>query len=216
MERVALCQPWVRGCWCLHYYRAFIASISFFYCPDESDNILAWWSVGEKGGENWDFVYPLPAGAVNSLGEITQIKKTFGQTKWDQCGDKGRSLRISENRMHCNIQFTWWPEKWSVSVSHCDKTQNATLVWTVCFMISPTSKTCKRQREEVNHEIKNIFNNYSTYIKKFYASLWNTLGELENGAVSLRMHWGCSVPCIRYYRREHCWLSTATRKIQWF
>lgn len=171
MERVALCQPSVRGCWCLHYYRALIASISFFYCLDESDNILAWWSVGEKGGENWHIVYPLP------LGEITLIKKTLGQTNGDQCGDKGRSLRISENRMHCNIQFTWWPEKWSVSVSHCDKTQNAALVWIVCFMISPISKTCKRQLEEVNHKIKNILNNYSTYIKQFYESFWNTLGE---------------------------------------
>lgn len=132
----------------------------------------------EKKGERTGtlFIHSQQA-AVNSLGEITLIKKTLGQTNGDQCGDKGRSLRISENRMHCNIQFTWWPEKWSVSVSHCDKTQNAALVWIVCFMISPISKTCKRQLEEVNHKITNILNNYSTYIKQFYESFWNTLGE---------------------------------------
>lgn len=61
----------------------------------------------EKKGERTGtlFIHSQQA-AVNSLGEITQIKKTLGQTKGDQCGDKGRSLRISENRMHCYIQFT--------------------------------------------------------------------------------------------------------------
>lgn len=61
----------------------------------------------EKKGERTDTLFThSQQAAVNSLGEITQIKKTLGQTKGDPCGDKGRSLRISENRMHCNIQFT--------------------------------------------------------------------------------------------------------------
>lgn len=47
----------------------------------------------EKKGERTDTLFThSQQAAVNSLGEITQIKKTLGQTKGDQCDDKGRSL----------------------------------------------------------------------------------------------------------------------------
>lgn len=59
----------------------------------------------EKKGERTGtlFIHSQQA-AVNSLGEITQIKKTLGQTKGDQCGDKGRSL--GSVRIECTVIYS--------------------------------------------------------------------------------------------------------------
>lgn len=59
----------------------------------------------EKKGERTDTLFThSQQAAVNSLGEITQIKKTLGQTKGDQCDDKGRSLRSV--RIECTVIYS--------------------------------------------------------------------------------------------------------------
>lgn len=60
----------------------------------------------EKKGERTDTLFThSQQAAVNSLGEITQIKKTLGQTKGDQCGDKGRSL--GSVRIECTVIYSY-------------------------------------------------------------------------------------------------------------
>lgn len=60
----------------------------------------------EKKGERTDTLFThSQQAAVNSLGEITQIKKTLGQTKGDQCGDKGRSF--GSVRIECTVIYSY-------------------------------------------------------------------------------------------------------------